>query len=115
MAGVTRCDRHAVGYERDNAVRLIDGEVNEDAPVEVKCDEAAVELCRREMRHPVRADNLIQAVDQDVLSGGSLGNRRSQPLPARLTAPPHFNGESSGMLNGDSFWGDVDMEADAQT
>ena len=43
---------------------------------------------------PVRADNLIQAVDQDCLSSGSLGNKRSQPLPARLTAPPHFQTEN---------------------
>jgi hypothetical protein len=66
VAGATPCDRHAVGYERDNAIRLIDGEVDPNAPVEVKCDEAAVERRRSEMRH------FATTADPSPVSPGAL-------------------------------------------
>jgi glycogen debranching enzyme len=60
-----------------------------------------------------RRDMQPGKIEHEVRHGRA---RRSPPHPsARLTAPLTPNRESSEMLNGDSFWGDVDMEADAQT
>jgi hypothetical protein len=80
----------AVG-DSPNAETSSAGEVrrNRAQPFVVGIETKKGAECQQRRSGRVRAENLIQAVDQDFLSGGSLGSKRSQPLPARLTAPPH--------------------------